>query len=1014
MPAVLTSLLFLGGSLPLAAQEPIEPDDFTLDRTEIELDDGEIQSTTGAPATSFNESHGCGQPQGVATPMTTSNASGSRAIPSGHQVRGPWGAMYGRDYTGVSSRLVYWTVPMSGGKRVRVHERALPAFQRVSANLAAEQANGRFYSIRLIGSFVWRRVGGSYRMSHHAFGTTVDINADTNPYRSGWPLPSDYTDMPKWFVDAWREAGFCWGGDWVNVKDPMHFSWMGPLATPGYGALPKPIKPKTSPAFFTKRIATLQSAFPEDFAGSQFGFADGNRDGAPDLYRFRPVGDGNSLIELARSSTNFNRCGVSRWLATGAAGAGDIKMLADFDLDSRPDLAVFDTDASPVTVRLYRFAEGYRSPDTITTAVGDGNGVEFGAADYDRDGRPDLYVIDRTGPGGNVALEIYRGPDFDQRILDQTTPIEVGSTTRLEMADAGVDGIPDLYALSMTAPIRVRIVSGASGYTEKTSDFNAGPDGETDATYGLSDYDGDSRVELLVRYPSGRVSVYQGGTQSGDYNFWFQPSSWECLAVNVPSVTGDVNGDVYSELAVGAPGENVGSAVDAGAFTVLYGSSGGVSGGSYQGFDQDTGAIAGASEAGDGLGLALAVGDLNADGHADVAVGAPLENVGSQTDAGVVDIVYGRDDRASTSGSDSVHQDLSGVKGDAEEGDRFGAALATGDFDGDLDLELAIGIPGEDLGSISNSGAISVIDGTPGGIGGSDRLWDQMTSGVKGAAETGDGFGSALATGDFDRDGRADLAVGIPGENRGGSVDSGAVAVFYGSPGGLTTSGDQLWDQDDAGVKGQAEAGDRFGAALTTGDFNGDGFMDLAIGVPGENNAAGAVQVLFGSSDGLTASDQLLDRGASAQQESELGAALAAGDFNADGFDELAAGSPEATAEGAGRAGLLTVWHGGSGGLGTPEDWHQGNDGVASSPEPGDRFGISVWASNFDGDPYTDLAVGIPFEDVGSEPNAGAVLVLFGSGDGLSTGGAEGWSQTSNGVDAYSEAGDQWGWLPAA
>lgn len=998
MTVVLTTLLLLGGSAPLHAEDPAE----------IEIDDSEVMSVTGSPAPSVNESQGCGQPQGVATPMTTSNAPGSRSIPSGHQVRGPWGAMFGRDFSGVSSRMVSWTVPMSGGKTVKVHERALPAFQRVTANLAAAQADGHFYSVRLVGSFVWRRIGGSYRMSHHAFGTTIDINSDTNPYRSGFPLPTHITDMPKWFVDAWREAGFCWGGDWVNVKDPMHFSWKGPLATPGYGEVPKPIKPKTSAAHFTKRIAAFQSAFPEDFGGSQFGFADGNRDGAPDLYRIRPVGDGNVLIELARSTTNFNRCGVSRWTAIGAADAGDLQMLADLDADSRPDLAVIDTDASPVRIRLYRYAEGYRNPDTITTGINNGNGIEYGSADYDRDGRPDLYTFDRSGPGGNVVVKVFKGPNFNNNILNQTTPIEVGATTRLDLADAGVDGIPDLYAISVTDPVRVRIVSGVSGYTDQSSDFEAGPDGDNAASYGLADYDGDSRVELMVRYPSGRVSIYQGGTQSTDYNFWFQPSNWECLAVNGPSVHGDVNGDIYADLVVGAPRENVEGAVDAGSFTVTYGSAGGVKGSTYQGFSQNVGSIAGSSETNDLMGRPIVVGDFSGNGYADIAVGAPGENVGSAVDAGVVDVIYGRDDRASTSGSDSWHQDVAGIKGQVESGDRYGSALAAGDFDGDGDLDLAVGVPGENVGSISNAGAVSVIEGTPGGLDDLDLLFDQASPGVLGQAEAGDGFGSSVAAGDFDRDGRADLAVGIPGENSG----AGAVAVFYGDNGGVSTS-DELWGPGSSGLKGAAEAGDRFGSSLTTGDFDGDGFSDLAIGIPGENQGRGAVHVLYGSGNGLTATDQLLDRGDAAQAGSGFGSSLTAGDFDADGFDELAVGSPKASVGGVDDAGLVTVWRGGSGGLGSSKNWHQGNDGVSSAVEAGDQFGISLWAANFDGDPYEDLAVGIPLENVGSDANSGAVLILFGTSNGLATGGAESWTQASPGIGAFSEAGDQWGWLPS-
>ena len=140
-------------------------------------------SSSAPGATFFNESAGCFESNGAKTPATTTNSASSRSIPSNHQVRGPWGDFFGRDYGDVSNSMVRWTVPMSGGKTVLVHQRAYPAFQLVAQNLAARQAEGKYYNVRMASGWVWRRIGGSYRMSTHAFGTTIDINWDTNPYR---------------------------------------------------------------------------------------------------------------------------------------------------------------------------------------------------------------------------------------------------------------------------------------------------------------------------------------------------------------------------------------------------------------------------------------------------------------------------------------------------------------------------------------------------------------------------------------------------------------------------------------------------------------------------------------------------------------------------------------------------------------------------------------------------------------------------------------------------------------
>src|SRR5436190_1990412 len=117
--------------------------------------------------------------------------------------------------------------------------------------------------------------------------------------------------------------------------------------------------------------------------------------------------------------------------------------------------------------------------------------------------------------------------------------------------------------------------------------------------------------------------------------------------------------------------------------------------------------------------------------------------------------------------------------------------------------------------------------------------------------------GSALA--DFNHDGFADLAVGVPHEDVGTVADAGAVNVLYGSAGRLqaTSPDDQFWNQDTTGVKDTAESGDTFGSSLGSGDFNKDGFADLAIGVDREDvgavGDAGAMNVLYGSASGLQA-----------------------------------------------------------------------------------------------------------------------------------------------------------------
>ncbi len=104
---------------------------------------------------------------------------------------------------------------------------------------------------------------------------------------------------------------------------------------------------------------------------------------------------------------------------------------------------------------------------------------------------------------------------------------------------------------------------------------------------------------------------------------------------------------------------------------------------------------------------------------------------------------------------------------------------------------------------------------------------------------------------DFDKDGYADLAVGVEWENVGSLADAGAVNILYGSSSGISATGDQIWDQDDLMTTDGSEEHDCFGQVLTAGDFDGDGAVDLAVGVSGEDIGtamdAGAVHILYGS-----------------------------------------------------------------------------------------------------------------------------------------------------------------------
>jgi hypothetical protein len=394
----------------------------------------------------------------------------------------------------------------------------------------------------------------------------------------------------------------------------------------------------------------------------------------------------------------------------------------------------------------------------------------------------------------------------------------------------------------------------------------------------------------------------------------------------------------------------------------------------------------------------------------------------------------------------------------AEEFDRFGSALARGDFNGDGFDDLAVGVPSEGIcgdfvcedpdqierqRNVSGAGAVDVIYGTANGLAYPNRqFWRPGIGNLQGAPQEFENFGYTLAAGDFNRDGFSDLAIGAPG-NAAGGANAGAVYVLYGSTTGLLarTTVRQKWSQRLPVLQDQSEYGDRFGASLATGDFDRDGFLDLAVGVPNETVVgmqwAGAVNVIYGSALGLSETATArrrsfwhqsictmrpcrLDIGDGLEAGDAFGWSLAAGDFNADGIDDLAVGVPCESVAGVWCAGAVNVILGSASGLTTvgSQIWHQDSAGIEDQAEPGDRFGVSLAAGDFNFDSRVDLAIGVPDEAlrIGTTNilQAGAVNVIYGSSLGLTATGNQFWYQGRDGLADQPESFDHFGEAIAA
>ena len=228
-----------------------------------------------------------------------------------------------------------------------------------------------------------------------------------------------------------------------------------------------------------------------------------------------------------------------------------------------------------------------------------------------------------------------------------------------------------------------------------------------------------------------------------------------------------------------------------------------------------------------------------------------------------------------------------------------------------------------------------------------NQIFTQNTTGMIGGAEAGDLFGWDVAAGNVGGTSEADLAVGVPLEDRNGKVDVGVVNVVYGSPSGLTTAGNQAWDEDGTQTGGFGSRGDEFGNAVTIADFGGTARGDLAIGSSGHDVGtipdAGEVFVLYGTVDGLAA--------------------------------------------------------------GGAQEWTEDVTQSQNGPFHDDLFGADVGAGDYDGNGVADLAVGVVLDDVGSIVNAGGVVAIYGGAGGLDGAGAQHWDENTGSAAQPRRAG---------
>ena len=483
--------------------------------------------------------------------------------------------------------------------------------------------------------------------------------------------------------------------------------------------------------------------------------------------------------------------------------------------------------------------------------------------------------------------------------------------------------------------------------------------------------------------------------------------------------------DRYGDLVVGVPGEGINGVSSAGAAQVLYGANTGLDDAGNQLLYKGAyaGLVGGAPTLDDNLGSALAAGDFNGDGFTDLAVGTPGASDGVPAHAGDVHIFFSSRTGVTTAGN---YRLLDSYPAAAE--DRYGTALASCDFNSDGYHDLAIGAPYRDYHSVANAGEVDVVYGASGSVLGTTQVYLEGQANVPGTPVNSSWFGNALACGDFNGDHYADLAIGIPGQMVSNQAGAGALVILYGAASGLSASGSTYFDMTNAYFADhEVLAGGHFAAALAAGDFNGDGYVDLAVSSPvADLNSSvantGGVWIMYGTSTGLKAGPSVVFYPSSnAHANERYGNALAAGDFNNDGACDLAIGAPWDDVNSVADAGSVQVLKGVKGSIYTGGgltsagalNLDRSLAGIPGAATAQDYFGMVLSSGDFNGDHYLDLAIGVPFADVGAAADAGEVFIVNGNLTLLATA-ASAWNQSSGTLGGTAEGGDHFGYALAA